>query len=140
MNGNEAGDAADLLATAREALLAAILPALPDDRRYTTLMIANAMAIATREARRGSDVASGEREALRALLKSAGRDAASDRTLPELREALRRAIRDGAFDAPRRAMQVTAALLRVAAHWVGVSNPKALRDARSDARTAVDRA
>ena len=137
---SDISDAADLIATARDALLAELLPALPKDRRYTGLMIANAMAIATREAWHGNDVASGERAALRALLASADRDATADAPLPELRDALRRAIRDGAFDAPQRATQITAALLRVAADWVGVSNPKALRDARSDARTAVDRA
>ena len=133
-------DAAELLDTAREALLAEIVPELSKEARYTALMIANAMAIATREAWHGNDVASGERAALRALLASADRDATADAPLPELRDALRRAIRDGAFDAPQRATQITAALLRVAADWVGVSNPKALRDARSDARTAVDRA
>ncbi|MGE5103954.1 MAG: DUF6285 domain-containing protein [Betaproteobacteria bacterium] len=132
-------DAAELLDTARDALLAEIVPGLSKEARYTALMIANAMAIATREARRGRDVASGEREALRALLASAGRDAASVGTLPELREALRHAIRDGAFDAPRRAPQITAALLRVTADWVAVSNPKALRDASSEAETSVDK-
>ena len=42
-------DAEDLMATARDALLNELLPALPKDRRYAALMIANAMAIAARE-------------------------------------------------------------------------------------------
>ena len=44
----EKPDAADLLATAREALLTSLLPALPPERRYEARMVANAMAIAAR--------------------------------------------------------------------------------------------
>ena len=40
----------DLLAIAREALLHDVLPTAPADTRYTLLMIANAIAIASREA------------------------------------------------------------------------------------------
>jgi hypothetical protein len=40
----------DLLATAREVLLNDILPALPADKAFAARMIANAMAIAGREA------------------------------------------------------------------------------------------
>lgn len=42
-------DAAELLRTAREALLGQLLPALPETLHYQTRMIANAMAIAARE-------------------------------------------------------------------------------------------
>ena len=55
-------DAAELLDTARDALLAELVPGLSKEARYTALMIANAMAIATREARHGTDVASDERQ------------------------------------------------------------------------------
>ncbi|UPY39101.1 DUF6285 domain-containing protein [Sediminicoccus sp. KRV36] len=44
----EQPDAADLLATAREALLGKLLPALPAHLHYEARMIANAMAIAAR--------------------------------------------------------------------------------------------
>ena len=44
-------DAADLMTTAREALLRDLLPALSGERRYAALMIANGMAIAAREHR-----------------------------------------------------------------------------------------
>lgn len=47
---NNLPDASDLLAIARETLLAELLPRIGDDTRYTTLMIANAMSIAAREA------------------------------------------------------------------------------------------
>jgi hypothetical protein len=129
-------DAGELLDTARDALLAELVPALSKEGRYTAAMIANAMAIATREARYGADVASREAGVLRALLAEVGSDAASGASLSELREASRRAIRAGAFDAAH-AARLTSALLRVAADWVGVSNPKALRDAPRDAQAAA---
>lgn len=46
----EQPDAADLLNTAREALLGKLLPALPAHLHYEARMIANAMAIAARAA------------------------------------------------------------------------------------------
>lgn len=46
----EQPDAADLLNTAREALLQKLLPALPAHLHYEARMIANAMAIASRAA------------------------------------------------------------------------------------------
>lgn len=42
--------AADLLATAREVLLNELLPALPADKAFAARMVANAMAIAARDA------------------------------------------------------------------------------------------
>jgi hypothetical protein len=45
-----APDAVNLLTIARETLLKAILPGLPEEKLYPVLMIANAMAIAAREA------------------------------------------------------------------------------------------
>ena len=47
----EQPDAADLLNTARDALLGKLLPALPAHLHYEARMIANAMAIAARAAR-----------------------------------------------------------------------------------------
>lgn len=47
MNDHPAGD--ELLSTARRVLLDRLLPVLPPDRLYETLMVANAMAIAGRE-------------------------------------------------------------------------------------------
>ena len=43
-------EAADLLATARDVLLAELLPALPPEKAFAARMVANAMAIASREA------------------------------------------------------------------------------------------
>ena len=46
---NDRPDATELLAIARRTLLDELLPRLPEELRYTALMIANAMAIASRE-------------------------------------------------------------------------------------------
>ncbi|PWS37110.1 hypothetical protein DFH01_09565 [Falsiroseomonas bella] len=46
----EKPDGPDLLATAREVLLKELLPALPPDKVFAARMVANAMAIAAREA------------------------------------------------------------------------------------------
>jgi len=46
---SDISDAADLLATAREALAHELLPLLPKERRYVGLMIGNVIGIAIRE-------------------------------------------------------------------------------------------
>jgi len=126
-------DAADLMTTAREALLSELLPALPKDRRYVGLMIANVMAIAAREHRLGFDAAQSEAARLRNLLeeqhdsRTAAAGSVSPADLPALRAAVRTAIRAGVFDSPPRAAALGAALLHTAADWVAISNPKALR-------------
>jgi len=122
-------DAADLMTTAREALLRDLLPALSGERRYAALMIANGMAIAAREHRLGTDAARNEGARLRNLLdelppsQGERNDAPTD--LPALRKAVCAAIRAGRFDACDAA--VAAALSHSAADWVAISNPKALR-------------
>ena len=125
-------DAADLMATAREALLAELLPALPGERRYTALMIANVMAIAAREHRLGFDATRNEISRLRNLLAAIGKAAAPSSDplagdLATLRSSVRDAIRAGAFDAAPHARALVTALLHTAADWVAISNPKVLR-------------
>jgi hypothetical protein len=125
-------DADDLLAIARESLLRDVLPALPANRRYAVLMIANAMAIASREGEQGAVAAEGEAAELLRLLASidGARDdlsaGTSDR-LSRLRHAMKAAIREGRFDAPSLAAKLSAALLEATRAWVAISNPKALR-------------
>ena len=124
-------DAADLMTTAREALLRDLLPALTGERRYAALMIANGMAIAAREHRLGTDAARNEAARLRNLLElvphdhAAKRDDKSTGDLSALRTDVSAAIRAGAFDAHERA--VAHALAHTATDWVAISNPKALR-------------
>ena len=93
-------DAADLIATAREALLNELLPTLAKEQRYAGLMIGNAMAIALRESRSGADATRGEA----ARIASCWSDqscrpepgtAREGSELPRLRRALCAAIRDG---------------------------------------------
>jgi len=117
-------DATDLMATAREALLQEILPALPREQRYAGLMVANVLAIAAREIQAGRDAADGESSRLFELLEGAS---ASARGLPPLRRALAQAIRTGRFDDGERRAACAAHLARTAADWVAISNPKALR-------------
>ncbi|HSC23103.1 MAG TPA: DUF6285 domain-containing protein [Casimicrobiaceae bacterium] len=137
---SDISDASDLIATARDALLADLLPALPKDRRYTGLMIANAMAIATREERLGFDALRSEAGRLRNLLADVGASPAQpvdpvESELATLRARVRDAIRDGLFDAPAHWHALVAALLHTAADRVAISNPKALReDAAASAR------
>jgi hypothetical protein len=47
----EKPDGPDLLATARDVLLKELLPALPPEKAFAARMVANAMAIAAREAK-----------------------------------------------------------------------------------------
>lgn len=129
---SDISDAADLIATARDALLGELLPALPKDRRYTGLMIANAMAIAMREERLGFDAARSEAARLRNLLDAIGASPARaadpiDTELATLRARIRDVIRDGRFDASERWKMLVAALLHTASDRVAISNPKALR-------------
>jgi Domain of unknown function (DUF6285) len=114
-------DAADLVATAREALLNDLLPSLPKDLRYVGLMIANAMAIALREQHASSVVEREEEARLRELV------AGSAQTLPDLRRALSTDIRRGRFDEGAQQAALVAHLARTAADWLAISNPKALR-------------
>jgi hypothetical protein len=91
---------AELLAVARRALLEELVPALPEDRRYQALMVANALAIAGREL------------------------AQPDREDPAALEALAAAIRAGRHDGDA---VIHARLLAWATARTAVTNPKALK-------------
>jgi Domain of unknown function (DUF6285) len=125
-------DAADLITTAREALLNGLLPTLTKDQRYAGLMIANAMAIALREHGSSRDAGRKEIGRLRKLLADAGLGTEQpvngdvESELPRLRRSLGDAIRRGQFDGAH-AAALMAHLARTAADWVAISNPKALR-------------
>ena len=126
-------DAADLIATARDALLNDLLPKLQKDQRYTALMIANAMAIAQREQRSSSDFTRDEIGRLGHLFAECGigvvpsGNEAPNSELALLRRALCRAIRAGRFDDPSQSPALVAHLSRTAAEWLAISNPKAMR-------------
>jgi hypothetical protein len=124
----DVGDTADLLETAREALLGELLPEVPADRRYTALMIANAIAIVAREFALGDDADDREVEWLRGLAADIASPADPESAdLPALRRTVTAAIRDGCYDDAAHAEALTRALLHVTADRVAISNPKALR-------------
>jgi len=112
----EEPDGADLLQTAREVLVADVLPHLAAEQRYPALMVANAMAIAGRAALAppASDLAA----SLQAL---------ADGTDHAALSRLAAGIRAGDFD-PGTSRHAEAAdfLLRLTRYRIGVSNPKAL--------------
>ena len=89
-------DGAELLIQARVTLLDELLGALPEDKRYPALMVANAMAIAARELAAPAD-GRAERQALAALLGPA-READQDATVAALAARLADEIRAGRFD------------------------------------------
>ena len=120
-------DAADLVATAHEALLRDVLPRLPKEGRYVGLMIANAMAIARRELASGASSCDHEARGIAQLLALDGVGQSRASELPELRRALVTAIRSGAFDAGPARVALQAHLEGTTAAWVAISNPKALR-------------
>jgi hypothetical protein len=107
----------DLLAIAREVLLAELLPHLPEDKVLAARMVANAMGIAAREAAQDAGWIA-EAQARMAVLTG---DAADP-----LR-AFAVAIRAGRFDPGTREHAEAAALLRgIARARCAVSAPRAL--------------
>ena len=131
---NDRPDARNLLETARGALTADILPALPEALRYTGLMIANAMAIAQRELEAGDARLRDEHERVSRLLaerpgsERAGTPAADalHGVLEDYNRRLARAIRFGRFDGNERAAMLDH-LRRTTEEKLGVSNPKLLK-------------
>jgi hypothetical protein len=109
---------ADLLKVAREALMRALVPELPEGQRYLALMIANAMAIAAREL-----------TSLRMLLEERGPDTSED--VADRLEALNRRlcaeIRAGRFTGGADDGRLRDHLRRSAEARVAISNPKALK-------------
>jgi hypothetical protein len=126
---NDQPDATELLAIARATLLDKLLPRLPEELRYDALMIANAMAIASREYAAGDAPAQAELARLRTLLgehDSSLPDAALHAALTEYNRRLATAIRGGQFDDLKRAALLDH-LDKTAADKLAVANPKALK-------------
>jgi hypothetical protein len=113
----------DLLEVTRGVLRGELLPALPPERRYQGAMIANALAIATRELRVGAAGREAERAALAALLDASGS------LLDELRRRLCREIRAGAWDKGQ-ATELRPILQAAVRNRLAISNPDRL--ARED--------
>jgi hypothetical protein len=113
----EAPEGPNLLATARDALLTEILPKLSGTDAFTARMIANAMAIAAREAAQNDVWVADMRATVQRLT---GDAAAPDR-------AFAATIRTGAFDPGTTHHAEAAALLRqVARLRCAISAPRVL--------------
>ena len=105
---------ADLLDAARDLLLAELLPKLPEAQRFAARMVANAMAIAAREARDGAGWVTAAEARIAAL---AGDDARHFATM----------IRAGAFDPGTQGhAEAASLLLTLARARCAVSAPRAL--------------
>ena len=117
----------ELLAVARNALMEDIAPTVPGERRYTLLMIGNALGIAAREVAAGDQPA---RDALARLLSLYGEDAVEGQTeearLEALERRLARDIREGVYDSGPGHAAVTAYLEARGRDQVAISNPRYL--------------
>ena len=123
-------DAAELLDIARRTLLDQLLPQLPEELRYSALMIANAMAIASREHAAAEPAAQAELARLRDLFAERGKPlsgAALEAALAGYNRRLATGIRNGRFDDKERAA-VLDHLEKTAADKLAVANPRALKN------------
>lgn len=120
----------ELLAIARQVLKESVIPNLPDEQRYNGLMIANAMAIASRQY--SNEGLRQEVENLQALLagfpvecQTVDWSAAPDIVISNASQCLITMIRDGRFDNEAPAALKNYLSLQVLQR-VKESNPKAL--------------
>ena len=123
-------DATELLDIARHTLLDELLPRLPEELRYSALMIANAMAIASREHAAGEPAAQAEFARLCDLFRErAGplSGAALEVALAGYNQRLAADIRNGRFDDKERAAMLDH-LGKTAADKLAVTNPRALKN------------
>ncbi len=112
----DAPDVDNLLGTARDSLLANVLPVVGPAHKREVLMIANALAIARRSLAAGEEPLAAELAALRRLYPQAAGDETQGLGLNEALVALNarlvRDIRRGLYDAPGAARSAVAALLK----------------------------
>lgn len=111
----DAPEVDELLATARDSLLAKLLPAVAPEHKREVLMIANAIAIARRSLAAGDAPLRAELAALRAIYPSAADEDTQGMGLNEALVALNarlvRDIRRGVYDAAGPARSAVEALL-----------------------------
>lgn len=122
----------DLLKIAEATFMQELLPQLPADKKYTALMIANAMRIAARQFGRGENAVAAEIDALMELLDN--RDVSDEPdTLLNLNRQFAAAIRSGAF-ASTTAKHANAKqhLLRFVQNRLAEVNPKAINGGDDD--------
>lgn len=121
-------EALELLAIARDALVAEVLPTLTGGTRYTGLMIANALAIARREIEAGDTLLRAEFERLRALYPDAPRDVPETELRATVALYSRRLVQDmrsGRYDADPALLREH--LRKTTLEKLVISNPKLLK-------------
>ena len=118
-----APDASDLLAIARETLLKSVLPTVPEDQRYPVLMIANAMAIAGREAAQRKAASAAELAEFEAFYGIAAGEGAPRERLLAYNRRLARDARAGRFEGVK-TMQFRALLEKQVRARLQIGNPK----------------
>ena len=126
---SEQPSGADLLKTARSALLDELLSDVPERRRYMALMIANAMAIAARELELGDGVDRAELTSLRMLYRDPVPDSSEEvaARLEALNRRLCDDIRHGRFLGLADEARLRDHLRRSTKARVAINNPKALK-------------
>jgi hypothetical protein len=127
---NNLPGSADLLTIARETLISRLRPLLGEEGRYALAMVANAMAIAAREAEAGDAPAIAALARLDALYGKPARELSGDALRSALDEhdaRLARDIRAGRFDAPDERQRAVLEHLRASVEArLSISNPKSL--------------
>ena len=131
-------EGAELLRVARETLLKELLPQLPADSHYPALMVANAMAIASRELMGSTSHRDAERALFRELYGFDGQTETGDPADgPDgLAGRLANDLRLGHFD--DRTRRVGELLLREVRERLRISNPKYLGKAGLAAELRAD--
>jgi hypothetical protein len=117
---------AELLAVARNALTEDITPNVPAERRYTALMLGNALGIAAREVAAGDTPVREAVARLEALYNADARGTADEPRLLSLERRLAREIRQGAHDSAPTHEAVAAYLEARTRAQVAISNPRYL--------------
>ena len=121
----------NLLTIARETLISKLRPLLGEEGRYALAMVANAMAIATREAEAGDAPAIAALSRLDALYGRPARELSGDALRSALDEhdaGLARDIRAGRFDEPGEQQRALLEHLRSSVEArLSISNPKSLK-------------
>jgi hypothetical protein len=114
---------ANLISVARAALTEDIVPNVPAERRYTALMLGNALGIATRELEAGNRAREQALERLQALYPDAPREP----DLEALERQLATDIRAGIHDSGGAREAVAAYLEARTRDQVAISNPRYLQ-------------
>jgi hypothetical protein len=114
---------AKLISVARAALTEDIVPNVPAERRYTALMLGNALGIATRELEAGNRPREEALERLQALYPDAPREP----DLEALERRLAADIRGGTHDSGATHEAVAAYLEARTRDQVAISNPRYLQ-------------